>query len=459
MRVLVVDDERDMLKSVRKLLTQAGFECVTANTGAQGIKLMYDFDFDAILCDLFMPEIDGFKIIAEAKNLQPEAPVIIFTAFGTIERAVEAMKKGAYDFIEKPFDGEHLILLLKRAIEHRKLKYKNRKLLNQLEKKNAFENLIGQSEQMQRIFGIITKVAPTNANILITGESGTGKELIARSIHNLSQRAGKIFVPINCGAFPLELFEAELFGYEKGAFTGATTKKMGLLEYANNGTFFMDEVMEMPPQTQVKLLRVLEDGKFRRLGGTKEINVNVRIVAATNKKINEALEKGWIREDFYYRLNVVRIHVPPLRQRKEDIKLLAYHFLKKAAKSSAINISEIDDDVMDIFENYYWPGNVRELKNIIKRCVVLASKEKITLADLPKYMLKNKNRIDFENTNLAQAKKIAIEKLEKDYLIYLLNKHNGNVTQMAPDAGMTRRNLHRILNKHKLNPNDWRKVK
>ncbi len=457
MRILIIDDEPEMLKSVRKLLTQAGFNCLTADSGAFGIKLMYDFDFDAILCDLFMPDVDGFKVIAQAKNLQPEAPVIIFTAFGTIERAVEAMKKGAYDFIQKPFDGEHLILLIKRAIEHKKLKFKNKNLISRLEKINTFENLIGQSEQMQRIFGIISKVAPTNANILITGESGTGKELIARSIHSLSLRSNHIFVPINCGAFPQSLFEAELFGYEKGAFTGAAKSKMGLLEYANNGTFFMDEVMEMPPQTQVKLLRVLEDGKFRRLGGIREIKVNVRIVAATNKNINEALEKGWIREDFYYRLNVVRIHVPPLRQRKEDIKLLAYHFLKKAAKSSSINITEIDDDVIEIFENYYWPGNVRELKNIIKRCVVMANKENISIADLPKYLLKNKNNFNFENTNLAEAKKLAIEKLEKDYLIYLLNKHRGNVTKMAPEAGMTRRNLHRILNKHHLNPNDWRK--
>jgi len=456
-RILVIDDEKEMLKTLGKLLSNAGFECLRSETGAEGIKLMYDFDFDAILCDLFMPEIDGFQITREAKNLQPETPVIILTAFGTIQRAVEAIKQGAYDFIEKPFDGEHLIFLLKRAIEHKKLKYKNRQLISQLEKLNTFENLIGQSEQMQKIFGIITKVAPTDANILITGESGTGKELIARSIHNLSKRKGHIFVPINCGAFPATLFEAELFGYEKGSFTGAYNSKIGLMEYANKGTFFMDEVMEMPPQTQVKLLRVLEEKKFRRLGGTKEIEIDVRIVAATNKKINEALEKGLIREDFYYRLNVVRIHVPPLRQRKEDIKLLAYHFLKKAAKSSSFNITEIDDDVLDIFENYYWPGNVRELKNIIKRCVVLATKEKITLSDLPPYMLKNRNNVNFNNMNLARAKKEAIEKIEKDYLLFLLNKYNGNVTKMAPEAGMTRRNLHRILNKHNLDPNNWRK--
>jgi len=455
-KVLVIDDEKEMLDGVRKLLMLVGFDCMTAQNGEQAIKLLTDFQFDVVLSDLFMPDIDGNQIIEKSKQVQPGVPIIIFTAFGTVERAVEAMKNGAYDFIEKPFNSDHLIMKIMRAVEFKNLKSEKENLISQLKEKYSFQNIIGKSQAMKNVFSMIEQVAPVDANVLITGESGTGKELIARAIHALGKRNSKPFVSINCGALPEYLFEAELFGYEKGSFTGAYNRKIGYLEFADTGTFFMDEVMEMPPHTQIKLLRVLQERKLTRIGGNKLIDFNVRIISATNKNVNKAIESGEIREDFYFRLNVIQINIPPLRERKIDIPLLAYHFLEAANKSNAKNIVDIDDDVLQLFEKYPWPGNARELENAIQSSILFCRTDKITFIDLPKYLISNSWQSNFEKYSLTEAKQTVVEKVERDYLLHLLKKHAGNITKVAEESGMTRRNIHRIINKHNLNPNDWR---
>ncbi len=456
-RILVVDDEQDMLSGVAKLLARFGFICTAANSGKAALQLIDSKEFDVILCDLYMPDIDGFAVIEHSKKIMPEVPIIIFTAFGTIDRAVEAIKRGAYDFIEKPFESEHLIIVINRALEHKSLINENRKLLSIISQSNKYENLVGKSRKMQEVYEMIDKVAPTDANILITGESGSGKELVARAIHNKSKRAKESFVPVNCSAFPESLFEAELFGYERGAFTGAAKRKIGLLEYANGGTFFMDEVFEMPLSIQAKFLRVLQDKKLRRLGGNELIVFDARIVSATNINPEDAIKEHRLREDFYYRINVVNIHIPPLRERKEDIKLLANYFLNSTLQSSPKVISGFQNDVLEVFQNYSWPGNVRELENVVKRAVVLSSSNYIELKDIPREIRLNKTGYDFGNISLSQAKQLAADKVEKEYLLFLLEKCEGNVTKMSKLSGMTRRNLHRVLNKHKIDPRDWRK--
>lgn len=403
-----------------------------------------------------MPNISGNQIIELIKKSHPEIPIIIFTAFGTVERAVEAMKLGAYDFIEKPFDSQHLIMKINRAVEFKTLKSGKENLISQLQRKYSFQNIIAKSRAMKNVFDIIEQVAMVDANVLITGESGTGKELIARSIHFLSQRKTAPNVPVNCGAFPENLFESELFGYEKSAFTGAANRKIGFLEYANSGTFFMDEVFEMPTHIQAKLLRALQERKLTRVGGNNLIDFNVRIIAATNKDLQKAIESDAVREDFYFRINVVQIHIPPLRVRKIDIPLLADYFLSKSNESAKKNISGIDGRVLNIFENYSWPGNVRELENVIQSAAVFCQTDKITPADLPKYLFSESLKNDFEKYSLAETKKLAIEKIERDFLLFLMEKHTGNITKVAQESGMTRRNIYRIMSKYNLNPDDYR---
>lgn len=455
-KILVIDDEIEMLNGVKKLLTLSGFDCVTSQDGNKAISLLNDFNFDLVISDLFMPDISGNQIIEQIKKNHPEIPIIIFTAFGTVERAVEAMKLGAYDFIEKPFDSQHLIMKIKRAVELKTLKSEKENLISQLQDKYSFQNIIAKSQAMKNVFDIVEQVAPVDANVLITGESGTGKELIARAIHVLSQRKAGPFVPVNCGAFPENLFESELFGYEKGAFTGAANRKIGFLEYASSGTFFMDEVFEMPAHIQAKLLRALQERKLTRVGGNNLIDFNVRIIAATNKDVQKAIENGELREDFYFRINVVQIHIPPLRERKIDIPLLADYFISKSNDLSKKNISRIDEHVLNIFENYSWPGNVRELENVIQSGSVFCQTDKITLVDLPKYLFSASSKSEFEKISLTEAKQLAIEKIERDFLLFLMEKHSGNITKVAEESGMTRRNIYRIISKYSLNPDDWR---
>jgi len=333
-KILVIDDEIEMLNGVKKLLTLSGFDSMTSQNGKEAIGLLNDYSFDLVISDLFMPDISGNQIIEHIKKFHPEIPIIIFTAFGTVQKAVEAMKLGAYDFIEKPFDSQHLIMKIKRAVELKTLRSEKDNLILQLQDKYSFQNIIAKSQAMKNVFDIVEQVSPVDANVLITGESGTGKELIARAIHALSPRKTGPFVAVNCGAFPENLFESELFGYEKGAFTGAANRKIGFLEYANSGTFFMDEVFEMPTHIQAKLLRALQERKLNRVGGNNPIDFNVRIIAATNKDVQKAIANGELREDFYFRINVVQIHIPPLRERKIDIPLLSDYFIANSNEAA-----------------------------------------------------------------------------------------------------------------------------
>jgi len=455
-RILVVDDEIEMLNGCSKLLRSWGYAPTPTTDGAQAIRLLNQSEFDLLLCDLFMPEIDGLQILAEIKKLSIKIPVIIFSAYGTIDRAVSAMKAGAMDFIEKPFEAEHLHILVEKGLQQRNLYKERQSLIDQLDGRYSFDNIIGKSAKMRRIFDMVESISSTDANVLITGESGTGKELIARSIHARSNRKTKPFVPVNCSAFPDSLFEAELFGYEKGAFTGANRRKLGLLEFANSGTFFLDEFCELSPTLQAKLLRVLQDQQLRHIGGNDLIQVNVRLVSASNRDIDKFRAEGRLRDDFYFRLNVINIHMPPLRERPEDIRLLAEHFLRQALKTSPKELAGFEEEFLFHLENYDWPGNVRELENTIERAVTLAKADVITPAELPPMIRMQSSTPAFLNLSLLEAKQRMVERVERDYLLEKLEKHHGNVTKIAEEAGTTRRNLHRLLLKYDLDANYWR---
>ena len=462
-RILIVDDENDMLNACRKIFTALGHKPSLSNSGALAIQLLQQEEFDLILCDLFMPEIDGMQVLEKAKEVAPYTPVVIFSAYGTIDRAVSAMKLGAFDFIEKPFDFEHLSVLVEKGLRQRRLYLERSNLIKQLEDKYSFDNIVGQSAALRKVFDMVENVAQTDANVLITGESGTGKELIARSIHTRSLRNTSAFVPVNCSAFPENLFEAELFGYEKGAFTGATKRKLGLLEFADGGTFFLDEVCELPITLQAKLLRVLQDQQLRHVGGNELIQIDIRLISATNCDLQQARLNGQLRNDFYYRINVVNIHIPSLRERREDIPLLAEHFLRQQLKSSTKNIRGFNPQVLEQFERYDWPGNVRELENVVEHAISLAKDEEIMMHDLPPAILKSEptqfNYQPLTALPLAEAKNRAVEEVEKTYLLKLLKEYNGNVTKISEKAQMTRRNLHRLLNRHGLDPALWRHAK
>ncbi len=457
-KILVIDDEEDVLRGCGRILEALGNNPLLFSDHNAAINIFKDENIDLVFCDLLMPDVDGLKMIELFQKLNPYVPVIIFTAYGTIDRAVAAMKAGAFDFIEKPFDSAQIDIVIQKAFRHRNLYLERDNLLKQLEEKFKFDNIIGKSIQMKKVFEMTESVSKTNANIFITGESGTGKELIARSIHAHSIRKTKAFVPINCSAFPESLFDSEIFGYEKGAFTGAEQRKIGLLEYADGGTFFMDEVCELPLTLQSKLLRAIQEKKLRRVGGNDLIDIDVRFISATNENIENALQSQKLREDLYYRLNVINIHLPPLRERKEDIRLLAEHFLQKASQRLNKNVYRFTDDVIDIFENCKWQGNIRELENVIERAVTITKSESITPYDLPQYMTQQSSgSLSFDNLKLADAKQKTIESVEKKYLLHLLKKYNGQVTKMSEEAGMTRRNIHRLLKQYNFNPADYRK--
>lgn len=457
-RILIIDDEPDMLSGCAKIISVLGNDPVPVSDVKKAIKFLEKEEFDLIFCDLLMPDHDGMEVLEICQKLAPSTPIIIFSAYGTIDRAVAAMKAGAFDFIEKPFDANNLKILIEKGLRQRNLFRERSNLLKQLEDKYHFDNIIGKSLVMRNVFDMIENVSKTDANILITGESGTGKELIARSIHARSRRKTKAFVPVNCGAFPENLFEAELFGYEKGAFTGAVHRKIGLIEFADGGTFFLDEVCELPSNLQIKLLRTLQDQMLRRVGGNDLIQVDIRLISATNQNIDQALKEETLRKDFYYRLNVINIHVPPLRERNEDIQLLAEHFLGKCLASSTKKIDGFTDEVIHALENYSWPGNVRELENNIERAVTLSKESKITLADLSPNVLNNQTATAFyDGTSLIDLKHKAIEEIEKKYLLVLMEKYKGNITRVAEEAGLTRRHIHRMINIYKIDPDIWRK--
>jgi DNA-binding NtrC family response regulator len=381
-KLLIADDERHIVEGLQMLLQEEGYEVDTATDGKQAFEKLESGDFGLVLADLKMPKMDGLELFARMREKELDTEIIIISGKGTVVNAVEAMRQGAYDFLTKPLDLERLKALIPKALEKYQVRAANRHLQQRLESLTRYGDMLGQSEEMLRIYNIIEAVAPSSASVLIVGESGTGKELVSRAIHNKSPRRKGPFVALNCGAFPREILENELFGHEKGAFTGAINEKPGAFEQADGGTLFLDEVAEMEPDIQVKFLRALEQRSFRRLGGKKEVQVDIRVVAATNKNVEDALKEGKLREDLYHRLAVIPIYLPPLRERTGDVRLLAQEFLRRYASEQGKAIEGFSEGALEFIEIYRWPGNVRELKNAIERAVILARGDTIEVADL-----------------------------------------------------------------------------
>lgn len=391
--ILIVDDEKNYTLILSAVLQDVGYDTLTANSGAEALEILNhaNADVDLVLTDMKMPVMDGIELLEKIKAINPHLPVIMMTAYGTVEKAVEAMQKGAYNYILKPFDNEGLIIFVKKAIDMYHVVKENLRLRDVVENRYNFGNIVGKSKRMQEVFELISKMAPSSATVLIEGESGTGKELVAKSIHFNSPRRDKPFIAVNCSALSEHLLESELFGHEKGAFTGAIAMKKGRFELADGGTLFLDEIGELSPNLQVKLLRVLQERAFERVGGIKPVPVNIRIIAATNKHLKQETAAGRFREDLYYRLNVLYIALPPLRDRVEDIRLLVDHMVEKYAseRRPGQQVTGVDQDVDRLLYNYSWPGNVRELENAIERAMVLCPGNIIRVSDLPREFKKS----------------------------------------------------------------------
>jgi len=445
-RILIIEDEKSMREVLRILLEEEAYEVTAASDGMEGIEYIRHNIFDLIITDIKMPKADGFEVLREAREISPSALVIMVTAFGTTESAIDAMKKGAYDYINKPFKIDEIRLIVRKAFEKKTLSEELSLLREKFRSSFGLENIIGKSAKMQELFKLIPRVANSNSAVLISGESGTGKELVASALHNLSPRKNKNYVTINCATFPEGLLESEMFGHMKGSFTGAVFSKSGLFEVADGGTFFLDEIGEMPLSLQSKLLRVLENGTFRRVGGTTDIKVDVRILSATNINITEAVAAGSFREDLFYRLNVVPMTVPPLRERTSDIPLLLEHFLFKFSKEPR----RISHEAMELLMNYPWKGNVRELEHIVERVVLLSDKEVIMPEDLPDEILQNASNLGCLpdiGDGIFDLEKL-LEKIEKDYLTKALEKSHGIKTEAAKILNLSFRSFRHRLHKY-----------
>ncbi len=428
-RALVVDDELGICKSLEMLLSKDGYEVVTANRGEIALSLLNEREFDIIFTDLRLPDMSGIDILKYAKGRHPSSQVVIITGFATIESAVEAIKKGAYDYLTKPLSPDSVRITVKRALEKVALTEEIHHLRQELSECFGFENLIGKSQKMQEVFKIIRQTAGSDSNVLITGESGTGKELVARAIHYNSQRKNNRFVPVNCGAISRELIEAELFGYVRGAFTGAIRDKNGFLELASGGTLFLDEIGETTPDFQVKLLRVIQEGEFNKVGTPYPTKVNIRVIAASNRNLEKAITDGGFREDLFYRLRVISIKIPPLRQRKEDIPLLVLHFLEKYSKKRADSrVREITTSAVQALMSHDYPGNVRELENAIEYAVAFMRSDKITPDDLPD-SIKGKQGI-MPGINLKPLRAAKYE-FERGLVLAALKECGGNISKAA----------------------------
>ena len=447
--ILIVDDEKNYLVILEALLSPEGYEIITEDNASNALRLIRNTDLDLIITDMKMPKVTGMALLEEAKKIDPELPVIIMTGYGTIEMAVEAMKKRAYDYITKPFRNEELKLTIKKALELYRLKKENRLLSEALSDRYKYGNIVGKSESMLKIYDMIGKVSQSKASVMISGPSGTGKELIAKAIHYNSPRKNRPFISINCGALTETLLESELFGHERGAFTGAVSMKKGRFELADGGTLFLDEVEEMPPSLQVKLLRVLQEMEFERVGGTKTIKVDVRLLAASNRKLKEDVDKGIFREDLFYRLNVIQLEVPALKDRTEDIPLLVAHFVEKFQTSEGKKV-ELAPEVWKVLYSYSWPGNIRELENTIEGALVMSVDDTITLKDLPAYMLtKEEEEIDFDKIvpqDLTLDK--ALEHIEEKLIVRALKSTDNVQSRAAEMLGISRHSMHYKMKKY-----------
>jgi len=441
-KILVVDDEAAIRESLCDWLSDVGYEVLTAENGPQALEIIEREKLGIVITDLVMPGMDGIELMKTAKNILPNIEVIIITAYGSIPTAISAMREGAYDYIEKPFCPERAELLIEKLVERQKLVEENLSLHQKLEEHYRFENIITKSPKMQQVIEVIKIVAKSNATVLIIGDSGTGKELVARAIHSQSHRRSRPFVAISCTALAESLLESELFGHEKGAFTGAYAQKKGKFEAANRGSLFLDEIGEMSANIQVHLLRVLEEKEFARVGGNELIKVDVRIISATNKDMKKAIASGEFREDLYYRLNVVSIELPPLRERREDIPLLAQHFLKKFTIENQKEITGFSPEATDFLLKYEWPGNVRELENTIERAVILAQNPSIKMADMSQ-----------ENMPLARSAPVRgnLKEIEKNYILETLTQSQGNYRKTARLLGISRMTLYNKVRTYGIN--------
>jgi len=440
-KILVIDDERITLRNLEYVMKKEGYEVTTTLSGPNALKLLDEQKFDVVLTDLRMERVDGMHVLKKSRESYPDTEVIIITGLATVDAAVESMKNGAFHFIAKPFKLDDILTVVKDAVHKIRLKTDNRQLREQLESHQGKVKIITQDPSMQKTLDIARQIAPTDCNVLITGESGTGKELFSRFIHVSSKRAKGPFFALNCGAFSEELLSNELFGHERGAFTGADSMKKGLIEMASGGTLFLDEITEMPPSMQVKLLRVIQEREVLRVGGTEPLKVEVRFVAATNRDIHDSVKTGAFRRDLYFRLNVVAVRIPPLSERKEDIPLLAYYFLKKFAVIMKKNVTEIAEDVIGLLMNYDFPGNVRELENIIERGVALTNGAAIESGHLPEDL----RELSIRTFRKKEGKIPSLAEQEMAYIQWVLNEVGGNKTLAAQILGIDRVSLWRKL--------------
>jgi len=453
----IIDDEKIIHEVLEDLLSSEGYKCELSSNGPEALKKHQSRSFDLVLLDLLMPGMNGIEVLQKVKKMDPHAVVIIITAYASVESAISAMKKGAFDYIQKPFKHEELLITVKRAIKHKKLQEENIQLKGQLKRKFSFDNIIGKSKNMQDVFSVIKAAAPTRSTILIQGESGTGKELVAKSIHQNSERSEFPFITVNSGSLPPDLLESHLFGHVKGAFTGAVSQKQGLFEAANKGSIFFDEISSLNMETQAKLLRVMQEKEFMRLGGTKTIKVDTRVIAATNTELEELIKSNKFREDLFYRLNVIKIELPPLRERKEDIPLLTKHFLEIYGKENNKKNLEVTEEVMELLERNSWPGNVRELENFIERTVVLTRSKVITRDQIPSFLLisKDTNKNDSLASNLDLKQRT--QNFQKRAILDALRKSNGVQKKAAGLLGIKPTTLNEMIKRLNIETNNIQK--
>ncbi len=440
--ILIVDDEKGILNALSAVLDDEGYTISTAENGSEALKKVKDDTPSVILLDVWLPDIDGLEILKEIRDAYPGVAVIVMSGHGTIETAVRATKLGAYDYIEKPLSMERVHLIVKHAVEQQRLELENVQLKGRIEK---WYEMIGESPLIRSLKEQIIVVGRSNSRVLVTGENGTGKELIARSVHRGSPRTSKPFIAVNCAAIPESLIESELFGHEKGAFTGAVSVQRGKFEIADGGTLFLDEIGDMSLSTQAKVLRVLEEQEFQRVGGTRNIRVDVRLITATNKNLPEEIKKGTFREDLYYRINVIILHSPPLRDRKEDIPILAKHFLKEVIREQGLKDKKLTDQSLELMKGYDWPGNVRELRNLMERVAIMTIGDRINPGDLS-IIAKDQNRdvstlINVSSGSLREAR----TSFERYFILERLKENNWNITKTAEDLKIERSNLHRKI--------------
>jgi two-component system NtrC family response regulator len=435
--ILLIDDDDSLRRVIEYSLTEAGYAVMAAASGEEGLRLFGRNRFDAVITDITMPGMSGMEVLASVRQRDGRVPVVVITAYGTIESAVEAMKQGAFDYITKPVSRDELKMTIEKALTLRRLEQENIELRAEVRGRYSFERIIGKSEAVRAVLDMASRIAASDATVLITGESGTGKELLARGIHHASLRANGPFVAVNCAAIPENLIESELFGHVKGAFTGAVKDREGKFELASGGTIFLDEIAELRTDLQAKILRALQEREVDRVGGSRPVPVDVRVIAATNKDVERAVKEGSVREDLYYRLSVVMLHMPPLRERRDDIPLLAGHFLDKVAPGRSV---PIDREAMGVLSSYGWPGNVRELENVIERAVLLRQGDSITTSELPEKLTKRRGGVDDIILNLPDEG-VSLEDLEKSLIVKALDKHKGNQTRAAEFLGITRPTL------------------